>query len=258
MAASSRRPKRIFSEVIVNMRRSMSWQVVWSLLYIGAALGTANADEVRKISVSGNGQVAAEPDRAIVSLGVEARKPKIDDARAEVARTIDAVLKLTRELKIDPKFVRATRVTVQAEYDWNNQNRERTLLGYLVARQVQVELRDLEKLGVLLERAVDLGANQVSDPQLDSSRRHELEREALSKAVEDARLNAEALARAAGAKLGAVRTLSASSDNVAPPVPLRMEMKVASSANAPSTYQSGEMTFNANVQAEYDLTVAGP
>ena len=237
------------------MRRSMSWLIVCSLLCVVAA---AHADEVRKISVSGNGQVAAEPDRAIVSLGVEARKPKIGDARAEVARTIEAVLKLTRELKIDPKFVRATRVTVQAEYDWNNPSHERNLLGYLVARQVQVELRDLEKLGVLLERSIDIGANQVSDPQLDSSRRHEFEREALGKAVEDARLNAEALAHAAGAKVGAVRTLSASSGSTTSPVPMRMETRVTSAGNAPAPYQSGEMTFNANVQAEYDLTVAVP
>src|SRR5690606_41228399 len=66
-------------------------------------------------------------------------------------------------------------------------------------------LRDLDKLGPLLERAFDLGINQVSEPQLDSSRRRELEREALAKAVEDARLNAQAVARAAGARLGAPR-----------------------------------------------------
>jgi len=213
------------------------------------------AETVRTVSVSGQGEVHAQPDRAHVVLGVEARKPTLDEARAQVTRGVEAVLKLTRDLKIDPKDVQATRFTVQPEYDWNNQKHTRNLLGYYVTRQVQIELKDLEKLGTLIERAVDAGANQISDPALDSSRRHDLEREALAKAVEDARLNAETLARAAGAKLGAVRTLSSSSGIVAPPIPMRvMAMKAATAeSTAADTYQSGDMTFNASVQAEYDL-----
>ena len=145
--------------------------------------------------MSGQGEIQAEPDRAAVTLGVESRKPKMEEARAEVAKTVDAVLKLTRDLKIDPKYVRTTRVNVQPEYNWDNNARERNLIGYYVSRQVEVDLRDLEKLGQLLERSFDLGVNQVGDPRLDSSKRHELEREALAKAVADARLNAEAVAQ---------------------------------------------------------------
>ncbi len=205
----------------------------------------------RSVSVSGQGDVRSEPDRALVTLGVEARRPRIDEARTEVSRTIDAVLKLTRELKIDPQYVHATRISIQPEYNWNEQSRERVLLGYFVARQVQVELRNLDQLGVLLERAVDLGVNQVSDPQLDSSRKRELEREALAKAVDDARQNATVVAAAAGMKLGPARTISAQS--VSAPQPLyRMAVAAAQEAAGPS-YQSGDMTFNAAVQVEFDL-----
>jgi uncharacterized protein YggE len=217
----------------------------------------ATAETVRTVSVSGQGEVRAQPDRAHLVLGIEARNLKLDDARGQVTRGVEAVLKLTRDLKIDPKDVQATRFTVQPEYDWNNQNRTRNLLGYYVVRQIQVELKDLEKLGTLVERAVDLGANQMGDPTLDSSRRHDLEREALAKAVEDARLNAETMARAAGAKLGAVRTLSSSSGVVGPPIPLRVTaMKAAmAESNAADSYQSGDMTFNATVQVEYDVVL---
>ena len=52
------------------------------------------------------------------------------------------------------------------------------------------------------ESSIDLGVNQVGDPRLDSSKRQELVREALAKAVVDARQNAEVIAKAAGAKLG--------------------------------------------------------
>lgn len=219
-----------------------------------SASALAAEPEPRTITVAGQGEIQAEPDRAIVNLGIESRRPKLEEARAEVARTVDAALKLTRELKIDQKFVRATRINVQPEYNWNNEARERNLIGYYVSRQIEVDLRDLDKLGTLLERAVDLGINQVSEPQLDSSKRRELEREALAKAVQDARLNAEAVAKAAGARLGPPRTISASSGFVPPPIPYQKRtMAAMAESDAAATYQSGEMNFTGNVQVEYDL-----
>jgi hypothetical protein len=112
----------------------------------------------------------------------------------------------------------------------------------------------------LLERAVSAGVNQVSDPALDSTKRKELERQAMTLAVQDARLNAETLAQAAGVKLGAVRTLNASSGP--PVIPMyRSKMVMADAAAAPpapeASYQPGEMKFSASVSAEYDLLV-GP
>jgi uncharacterized protein len=230
------------------------------LALLSTAVYSAEAERARTVAVSGQGEVQADPDRAFVTLGAESRKPKLEDARADVARTVDAVLKLTRDLKIDQKLVRATRINVQPEYNWDGNARERTLIGYYVSRQVEVELRDLEKLGQLLERATDLGVNQLGDPRLDSSKRRELEREALAKAVEDAKANADAVAKASGNKLGAARTISASSGFQPPPIPMRAKAMGAAmaAADASQSYQSGQMSFTGTVQIEYDLIVASP
>jgi uncharacterized protein len=225
-----------------------------------ACIDSASAEEIRRsVNVSGQGEVKAEPDRATVTLGVESRKPKMEDARAEVTKTVDAILKLTRDMKIDPKLVRATRINIQPEYNWDNNARERNLIGYYVTRQVEVNVPDLEKLGTLIERAVDVGVNQIGDPQLDSSRRRELEREALAKAVEDAHANAEAVAKAAGARVGAPRVISASSGFVPAPVPMQFKVAAArmEGSDAGQSYQSGQLGFTANVQVEYELIV-GP
>jgi uncharacterized protein YggE len=223
-------------------------------------VATALADEPvpRTVSVSGQGEVSAEPDLAHVTLGVQARRPTMAEARKEVATTVDRVLALCKDLKIDPKFVNATRVQVQPDYSWDERTRKQVLLGYIVSREVQVEVRDLEQLGPLIERAVSAGVNQVSDPVLDSTQRKQLERQAMTLAVQDARLNAETLAQAAGVGLGAVRTISAS--GASPVMPMyRSKMVMADAAAAPpapeGSYQPGEMKFNASVSAEYDLVV---
>lgn len=216
---------------------------------------SAQGNESRVLSVSGRGEVSAQPDIAFVNLGIEAINPSMELARKAVVETVDRVLALCRDLGIDPKMVNATRIQVQPSYSWNETERKRVLEGYLVTRSIRVELRDLEKLGPLMERAIDAGVNQVSDPMLDSSRRKELERQALARAVEDARLNAETLASAAGARVGPIRRLNASAE--APVAPMYRSM-MADAMPAPppapeASYQVGDMKFTAAVGVEYDL-----
>lgn len=212
----------------------------------------------RLASVTGQGEVTALPDMAQVTLGVEARKPTLAEARGQVSTTIERLLALTRELGIEPKHVDSSQLQVQPDYRWNEKDRQRVLLGYVVSRQVNVDLRDLDKLGTLMERAVSAGANQVHGARLDSSRRKELEREALTAAVADARQDAETLARAAGVKLGPVYRLEASSDG--PPVfyakaMASAPMDVAAEAAA-ATYEVAEMKFTASVNAQWELQAA--
>jgi uncharacterized protein YggE len=221
------------------------------------AAGTAGADAApqRLVSVSGAGEVKAQPDMAYVTLGVEARRPTLNEARTQVNAAVERLLALVKELKIDPKHVDSTRLQVQPDYRWDEKTSKQVLLGYLVNRQIEVELHDLERLGSLLEKAVTAGANQVGGARLDSSRRKELEREALTRAVEDARLNADTLARAAGVKLGPVQSLNASG---APPMPMYAERAMMVSEKgmadaADQSYQPAEMKFTANVSAQYEL-----
>jgi uncharacterized protein YggE len=232
------------------------WQGTWLALALIASGAAGAADEApRLINVTGTGEVKAQPDMAYVTLGIEARKPTLAAARAEVTTAVDKLLALAKELKVDPKHVDSTALQVQPEYRWNEQDSQRVLLGYLVSRQVEVELHDLERLGPLLERAVSAGANQVTSARLDSSRRKALEREALAKAVEDARLDAEALAQAAGIKLGAVHMLTAMSEPPVIPMYRNKAMMAAAAPEADQTYQASDMSFGATVSAQYELVV---
>ena len=235
------------------------WIAVLMVASMLAAAGMATAAEapLRLVSVTGSGEVKAQPDMAYVTLGVEARRPTLAEARTEVNATVERLLALTRELKIEPKFVDSTRLQVQPDYRWDEKSSSQVLLGYVVSRQVDVELHDLDRLGTLLERSVSAGVNQVGGARLDSSRRKELERAALTQAVDDARLNADALARAAGAKLGPVQSLSTTGTM---PVPMYAEraMSVAAAPMADAaekSYQSSEMKFTASVSAQFELLV---
>lgn len=227
-----------------------------------AVLGTASffspafaEEQPRSVSVSGTGEVEAIPDAAFVGMAIEARDKKLASAQAEVDEKVSDFLKLVDKLGIDRKFVKTTGKTVRPEHRWDDKTRKQYLIGYYVSRQLQVDLRDLEKLGDLMHRAVEAGVNQVSPPQLRATNEQQLRREALAKAADDARANAAVLAAALDAKLGPVRQISAQDQMHLPQPRYRMAMAMESSADmAPEqTYETGQIKITATVNATFDL-----
>ena len=167
--------------------------LVLLLMTMGAA--TMAEEQIRSITVSGTGFSEVKPDRAIIRMSVVAREPTLDAAQREVANAVDNVLKMTDRMNIDRDDVDTTGATVRPDYRWNREREEQELRGYIAERQVALELEDLEKLGAVMEGAVKAGVNQVSPPQLDSSKRRDAYRRALQAAAEDARANAMRLAQ---------------------------------------------------------------
>lgn len=220
--------------------------------------GSVMADDNRIVTVSGRGEVAVEPDRAQVSLSIMVRGDQQQSAQREVDETVDAVLRLTDKLDIPRKDVRTTRLNINPEFHWDKNTSERKITGYMVQRTVEVNLRKLEKLGELMHRATTAGVNQVSPPVLGTDSEDEHRREALALAAEDARLNADTLARTLDARVGKVRRIT-SGDVVHQPPPVRpmMESRAMSvSAKSPAeTYTPGEIKYNASVTVEFDLDV---
>lgn len=240
--------------------RALPLKLALATLLASTPAWSASAEECvspRLATVSGEGEIRAEPDQARLTLGVEVREPTLEAARTKANRGVEALLRLTRELGIPERQVNSTRLNVQPEYEWLENTRTRRLTGYVVSRSVGVDLRELDKLGPLVERSLGLGANQVGEPVLDHSRRVELERQALGLATQDALRNAEAMAGALRGSVGAVRSLNAAQESP-PPMPAfamaaRTLQVTGSRVGAPETYQPGELVFRASVSASFDL-----
>lgn len=225
-------------------------------LLLGGA--PARADEgalPRTITVSGRGSVDVKPDIARLTLAVERRNPSMRAARDAAVRVSGDFLALCKRLGIPDNKIRTSGLTIQPEYRWHNDGQQPTLTGYFVQRQLEVELTDLEKLGELIEGAVDVGVNQVSPPRLDSSRARDRNREALAAAAADARTNAERIATTLGVKLGPLRSLVAGDATPPPPMPKVMAMRADAMAveSAGATYTAGEIGFEATVNATFDV-----
>jgi len=113
----------------------------------------------RTVTVSGQGEIFAAPDEAIIKLGVEARSRDKKTAQSEVEKVIRDFLAAARDMDIPKKDIKTAQLNMRPEYDWSKGN-SRTLIGYYVQRSIEVKLDDLSKLGLVMEQATDLGVNQ--------------------------------------------------------------------------------------------------
>ncbi|MEO7386596.1 MAG: SIMPL domain-containing protein [Gammaproteobacteria bacterium] len=212
----------------------------------------------RTISVAGTGTVDATPDIARLTLAVQRRDASMQVARDDTVRVSKAFLALCTKLGIKENKIRTSGLTIQPEYRWDEKENKQVFTGYFVQRQLQVEINDLDKLGNVIEGAIDAGVNEVSPPQLDSSKAKELNRDALAAATADAKANAERIALSLGVRLGAVRTVVASGSNPRPPMPMQ-EMRVSAMAKmdsgAAANYVPGEISFENRVDATFDVVV---
>jgi hypothetical protein len=236
------------------MEQFLRHAVALVALTLAATAAAHEEPRPRLLTVSGEGEVEVAPDRADVGFSVEASEKNLADAEKAVTDGVARLLKLCDALGIPKADVRSAQLNVHPQYDGGVVSSRPRIVGYFVSRQVDVDLRDLGKLGKLLQGAVETGANRVSGVGFGSTKKDEHQRAALARAAEDARANAEVLARAMGVKLGRLHALSASESGAAPEMfQPRMAMKAMAGADAEQGYQAGEIRFQASVTAEYDL-----
>ena len=147
----------------------------------------------------GNGEVRAVPDMAVIALGAEqtSRTPK--EAQAAVAAAMTAVQQRLAGAGVPKDAMRTTAYDVQAQFDWANG--KQTLRGYQARHVIDVRVDDIARVGELLELAIAAGGTSVHGVRFDLKKRAALERDALTRAVEDARARAEAMAAGAGTKV---------------------------------------------------------
>ena len=176
-----------------------------------AAASTALA-EPRTITVNGTGQIQVNADRAQFTVGVSTRAASVSQAfrlnNERVARVIAAV----KAKGIAAEDIQTTNFSIQQPYGPEGHIPNQ----YEVQNGVTVTLRDVRKVGELLQVAVDAGANQAFNVRFFVAEPQALRDRALAAAYADAKARAEKLAAAAGKTIGELLTLTT---DLLPPVP---------------------------------------
>src|SRR5918999_6064274 len=134
----------------------------------------------RGISVSAQGEASVAPDLAIVTLAVSGEGKELGPAREDVNRRSSAVLGALRKLKIADGDINAPDVGIHPQYDFRKGQK---MVGYRVSRQMTVKVRDLDRLGEVLDVAVAAGANELFGAQMSAADPSAAEHAALESAM---------------------------------------------------------------------------
>lgn len=156
------------------------------------------------ISVTGLGEVRVTPDRAYVTVGVQSRAETAAEAAAENARRQSAILDTLRTMGYGASQLMTTNFSVYPDMQTDDRGQRPRIVGYVVSNSVRVEVRQVAQVGRVLDAALARGANEVQGVNFFLADPDPVRRRAIADAVSKARLDAEALAAAAGGTVGRV------------------------------------------------------
>ncbi|MFB6140472.1 MAG: SIMPL domain-containing protein [Halosimplex sp.] len=187
--------------------------VLLSVLGVAGAgtLGSQSAgNETATVSVSATGTVTAEPDRAVVYVAATAEGENASAATSDLASNVSDLRAALDDENLSVESVETTGYSVYRERPGEGQGQGSAPTTYVARQSFAVTTTDVSGAGAVIDTAVANGATEVGGVQftLSEDRRQELRTEAIGAAVDDARVQAEAVADSTGLTLGSVRSVS--------------------------------------------------
>ncbi|WP_181686407.1 SIMPL domain-containing protein [Halorhabdus salina] len=208
----------------------------------------------RQIEVGASGEVSAQPDQALLRVGVVATAEDATTARDRVAENVTALRSTLDERGISDDNIETVHYDI-GEVRERSETKRTT--EYRAVHTFQITLDDPDRVGKVIDGVVDSGANRVQGVSftLSEERRHELRQEALENAMGRARGEAETLAGSADLTIEGAASISADDVSVRPYRVEQAMMATESGDVATSTtIESGPVDVSATVQVIYNAT----
>lgn len=207
---------------------------------------------IRSLSVTGEGRATLTPDMAYVNIGVHTENADVGEALAANEALALKVADAIKSMGVDAKDIQTTNFNIypQQQYGPNGQI---TDTKYVVENTVYVTLRDLSKLGDLLDTAVHAGANNIYGVQFDVADKSAALSQARKEAIKNAHDQAVELAAAAGVSLGQVYSINSSASSA--PIPMYGKGMGGGDASVAAAVpvSPGQMILTLDVSIVYEI-----
>jgi uncharacterized protein YggE len=214
------------------------------------------AIQINTIYAGADGKFEAAPDTAVIRMDIASQQDTSRAAYDHAAVAVDHVRQVLKSNGIDLKAAQFGTYQMQPIYDWKNPKHK--VIGYRVASDVTLKLRDFTKIGALTEQLADVEDTQNQSVNYTLEDIEQAKAKASEDALKKARNQAAAVATAGGRTLGEL--LYASVDvNQANIVPVMYAQSMVRSAAPMATpppmtdFTPQTVTINAHVNALFAL-----
>ncbi|MCB4771064.1 SIMPL domain-containing protein [Ancylobacter sp. Lp-2] len=204
------------------------------------------------LTVTGEGHAAAAPDMARFSTGVISDGKTAREALDANSKAVADMIAALKDSGVEARDIATSGFSVQPQYapPKKDSTEPPRVVAYQVQNNVSVRLRDLGRLGDLLDKMVTSGANQIGGISFDIAEPAKLEDKARVAAVEDARHQAELIAQASGVRL--VRILTVTGNGGVRPMGRAMAAPMLMKADSVPV-EAGEAEVQASVSVTYEI-----
>lgn len=222
-----------------------------TLAVVGPAAGQPVSAEGTLLSVSAHAEARRTPDIAQVSAGVTTQAADANASMRQNAEQMTKVIAAIRAAGISERDVQTSGINLNPQYRYV-ESQPPAITGYQASNTVNVTVRDLSRLGKILDSLVATGANQINGPTFDVDHKESAFDEARRGALDNARQRADMYAKALGLRVRRIVSIDETGGRSMPP-PIRM-MAMAKADRAESTPVSpGENVLDANIDVVFEL-----
>lgn len=218
-------------------------------------LAQSDPSPARTITVVGSGSAFVEPDVAQANVGVNVTAPTIQEASDEVNQRMSAVLATLKEEGIAEKDIQTSNYSIYFEERPQFESMPSTQEGpggqYRVSNQVQITIRDLDKVGPILDAVIQAGANNVYGVSFTREDAEGARSQARSEAVKNALAKAQEYAELNGLTLGDVVSVSEVIGGATPFGVMRESAAVGLGGGGPDI-SPGQLEVQVQVQVTYE------
>ncbi len=207
-----------------------------------------------RLKVNGQGTVTVTPDMAYINIGVETEDADASKAQSENAILMESVKEAIVNAGIDEDDLQTMNYSIYKAYNYKGENEREEV--YKASNVLKVTVRDLDKLGDLIDLVSKSGANQINNIQFTVSNEDEYYQEALVIAMENAKGKADAILNTMDREAGMPVSISEASRGggmVRDTGAIAFSAK-AESMNYSTPIQAGEIEVSAQVSVEYDYS----
>lgn len=215
------------------------------------ATGYAIPADGTLLSVSASADVKHAPDVATVSAGVVTQAADANSAMRANADQMQKVMAAIRAAGIADKDIQTSGVSLNPNYKYA-ENQAPTITGYQASNSVNLKVRDLARLGKVLDALVASGANQVNGPTFEIDQPDAVQDQARREALAKAQARAAMYAKTLGLQVRRIVSIS-EGGGFAPPVPMPMVRMAAMAKDAGTEIAPGENTVSASIDVVFEL-----
>jgi len=214
-------------------------------------------EERGTIQVTGQAQVSVPADLVRISFTVETEARAAGEATAQNAQKMEAVISAVRSIGVPGLDVETFGYSLRPEYEVSREGTgTRAISGYRVQNNIRVTLPDVEATGIVLDGAVEAGANRITNLQFEASDTRSARLEALREAVTNARVQAETIASAMGAELGIALEVQGGTNAPSPRSPAGLMMRAEAMPSTP--VEAADRLVTATVTVKYRILEEAP